>query len=125
MSKKKWAVGGIAGALLTWTLYAAAGHKQNDEVSVGANWGSGSLGSARASSDSNQYIGCQSYGTYGWCHAADAFNNTKACFWSSAQHAAAVHSIGPQSYLYFSVDSGGNCEYIYVSNYSFFLPATP
>jgi hypothetical protein len=109
-----------------WSRGADAGSKLSFPVAFGSNYAYGAIGSARASTDSVQYIGCSSYGTSGACVAQDATgSNWKMCAWSSAAAAAAVHSIGPHSYIVFYWDTSGNCTNVYVSNYSYQLPATP
>lgn len=111
---------------VAWSRGADAGLKQSFPVTISSSYAYGSIGSARASADATQYIGCSSYGTSGACVALDATgNNFKMCAWSNAAQAAAVHSIGPHSYIVFYFDTSGNCTNIYVSNYSYQLPATP
>jgi hypothetical protein len=125
MLKKKWAAVAFVGVLGSWTLLAAAGAKYQMGVGVGSNYAYGSLGDARASSDTNQSIGCQSYGTYAWCSATDSAGNSKACFTDRASDIAAIHSIGQHSYVYFSFTSDRNCSFVSVSNQSVYLPMTP
>jgi hypothetical protein len=117
----------VASSLVTFTALAFAGDKNSYPVyiSTSSSYAGGQIGSARASSDSAQYIGCSSYGSYGSCYAEDASYNWGGCQWSTAAQAAAVSSITPMSYVGFTWDSSGNCTSLYVETYSYFLPPVP
>jgi hypothetical protein len=127
MSKqgKKWALGMVLGTSALLSLPADAGQKFVYEVTVAVSAAYGSLGSARASSDANQMIGCSSYGNSGYCYARDRNNSSAMCLWSTPAQAQAVASLTDLSYIYFTFDSSGNCATVYVANYSYFLPPTP
>jgi hypothetical protein len=124
----------VALATLTCSALAFGGSKYSLPVVVdlATNNAYGAIGSARASSDSNQIIGCETVGlsagpenTYGYCFAYDANANLGMCNWTGATWATAVASITPMTRLNFSWDSSGNCTQIDIGNWSFFPPPVP
>jgi hypothetical protein len=115
----------IALGFLTCTAVAFAGAKSTNAVTETATYVTGSIGTARASADANQLIGCNSYGNEGYCFAEDASGNWKQCFWGTATQAAAVSSITPMSNITFYYDSAGNCTSLEIGNYSYFPPSVP
>src|SRR5262249_46037791 len=119
---KKWALGIAFGMSALLSLPADAGQKSSYEVYISGGIVTGSLGSARASYDTRQYIGCSNYGTYGYCSATDSNGTNVMCYWSGAAQAQSVLSLGPNSYIYFSRDANSNCSLVVVSNYSSYLP---
>ena len=120
--KRIAAVAGICTLLLT---QAMAGDKYVETVIVGATYFSGSMGSARASSDSVQYIGCfMVNGEGGNCYARDAAGTTKMCYWTNPNFLRTVESINPASSIYVTF-SKGICTYINVGNFSFNRPMSP
>jgi hypothetical protein len=102
---------------------AYAGYKTTYLVSVDApnRTAYGSMGDARASSDSLQYIGCSyaGYSTYGsgTCNARNSAGQSVYCYTSDAPMLAAIASVN-DGYLYFQWDANGKCTYIYSSNSS-------
>jgi hypothetical protein len=119
---------GIVIAAATWTSLAPAGYKHDYQVVIYTSLSSaaGAVGTARASADSLQYIGCSSIdGTTGHCIAQDSTGLMKMCAWSTAGQAAAVHSIGSFSDVAFGWDANGNCTSITVSNFSYLTPMVP
>jgi hypothetical protein len=103
---------------------AGAGAKWSNTVYISGTSASGGLGSARASSDSNQYIGCETIVNYGYCYVQDASGTSRSCAFGSAM-VPLVMTITESSYLYFSWDTSGNCNYLHVENASALLPLTP
>ena len=100
----------------------------------------GSIGSARASADGVQYIGCQTTidnnnGLHGECWARAANGSTAACdIWAHAgefgtlQYIDAIRSIGPQSvvtFTYLGTGPSGTCNSLTVENGSNVRTASP
>lgn len=120
------ALGG--GALLLLTITASAGSRVSYPVTVNnsGRYAYGALGSVRASSDVNSYIGCSlnSNGAV-CCSAADstASQVPECCNAApSAAMQATVGAIKGDSYIYFTWDASWTCNYIVVENSSKFLP---
>src|SRR5437016_13553836 len=91
---------------------ALAGAKYQSPVTIGSSYAYGSMADARASADSNQFIGCVvtggSNGTGGYCYAVDSTGTFKMCSVPSAAAPTmlpALESMGSQSYVYFSFDT--------------------
>jgi len=124
---------------------AKAGYKQTTPVSIGtvlynpgtgvpvpATQVTGGLGSARAASDTTQYIGCSTNydsntaGGLGQaqCFARDAAGNTAACTATGSDFRAAVRSITSQSYLAFTI-LGSTCVQLYITAQSDIAPTAP
>ena len=143
-------VAGAAGLIATG---ARAGLKTTNEVLIGgqllggvqATVASGSIGSARASSDGTQYIGCEidhllssSGSVRGLCYAKNAAGLRVECevvgdsaHWSQMQMIETMRSIGPQSVLTFKYlgafpgTTSGTCIELSVENGSLFRTASP
>lgn len=116
-------------ALAASATTAVAGSKLRFEVMVTATSAQGSMGSARASSDSNQFIGCTvvggPFGTGGSCAAVDRAGVFKTCSVPAASAATmlpAIEAIGSASYIAFSFDASGNCTSVQASNLSYIAP---
>ncbi len=101
----------------------------------------GSLGSARASSDGYQYIGCQVswYGpttanlptvnpsNYGYCYARDRNGNTRSCYVTVKYGTAAalLGNVSSDAWLYaqyFSMPDAAYCNWIDIANFSYLAP---
>jgi hypothetical protein len=114
---------------------ALAGTKQNRPVTVsidtvnGGGAAYGSMGSARASADTVEYIGCWVNATQTTismsCGAEDASGNMLLCLSSSPSMVQAVQAIASDSYLTFSTDLTSECLSLQVKTASFNLPKTP
>jgi hypothetical protein len=116
------------GLLVALAGSARAGAKHSVPVTVGSAYASGSLGTARNSSDGNQYIGCQVYGTSSinaYCYAADSAGHYLSCSTTTTAMVALAESLTSDSYLYFSVNSSGGCTYLVVQNSSDLAPKNP
>ncbi len=125
---KRYLVGIAAAGLVAAGLLGAAqaGRRQTAAVSVTSTAASGSLGSARRSSDSTQYIGCDASGSIGSrtmvCRAKNASGVTKTCVARTTDQRDLVHDLKGDSFLSFTVRSDGTCDSITVSNYSDWIP---
>ncbi len=90
----------------------------------------GSLGSARNSADTVQYIGCyiSAYSNgaeYVGCFARNAANTYVSCSSSVPQIINAVRALGGDGYLYFDYDASGACTSVDVRQVSYFVPRIP
>jgi hypothetical protein len=128
MQKRLLAAAAVAIVGSTSAIAAHAGYRYNYPivVSLAGRYAYGALGSVRASSDANSYIGCSlnSAGAI-YCQAADATaSQVPSCSVASptALMQSTVASIKGDSYLYFTWDSNWQCTYIYVDNDSQYLP---
>lgn len=98
----------------------------------------GYMGSARASADSTQYIGCEVewYGptssntatvhpsNVGWCWASDKNGNTRSCYLTIRDNTAtsAIGNVIQDSYIYaayFTLDGVPYCNAVNIYNYSY------
>ncbi len=101
---------------------ASAGKRDTEQVSRTSNWGRGSLGSARNSSDNNQSIGCSmgaySSGTvFATCHATDSSGTTTFCYTYEPSVVRAVATMSDESEIYLRRD-GNDCEIVQIDNFS-------
>ena len=108
---------------------AYAGFKQEQNVSVTATTASGSIGTARNSADTVQFIKCTIQGFTAsnsvFCSARNSAGTSFSCTANgNATLANAVAAIGVGSRL-FIVQSGGACTQIDVTNGSDWKPAVP
>jgi hypothetical protein len=125
---RKALFGILATGIVAIGLPALAGYKTTKTVSIGSNWASGALGSARYSSDSKQQIGCRvdsfdpSHGLSMFCYATNSSGASKSCWSTDFTHIDLFKMVNGDSHLYFEVDSGGYCSRMRVTNASEFEP---
>jgi hypothetical protein len=112
-------------ALGLHTLPAWAGNVSLSQVVVESTYATGSMGGARYSSDSQQYIGCSISNTNGSavvCSAMDKAGRVFTCVSTEAKWVAAAKAITDSSALFFGAVSGTPaCGYLRVANYSSLL----
>jgi hypothetical protein len=108
----------LALTFITLTSIAYAGYSHPYPVQVFSYGASGALTSARYSSDGIQEIGCQTYTTSGTCFAEDSSYNYKSCATTDSNQLAQMRSVNATSYVYFTVDSNGNCGTLFIMNSS-------
>lgn len=118
----------VALALSSFVLSPAyAGTVSDAAVSLGNNFATGSLKTARNAGDSNQYIGCYTYqsqqsdgGGFGvTCFARDAAGTYRSCVNDAdTLLLQEARNISYRSYVFFMWDSFGICSYLYVQNSS-------
>jgi hypothetical protein len=119
---KRLAVFGLIAMLLPSVgTRALAGKASTRRVKVNLttflSTASGSLRSARTSSDSTQHIGCVVKGSQMTCLAVDANGVQLSCLSSLPEHLAAARSINSTSDIYFSVFTGVSmCNDVFVNN---------
>ncbi|HEY5928054.1 MAG TPA: hypothetical protein VIV11_40485 [Kofleriaceae bacterium] len=117
---------------LTLLLSAAglgvAGSKTNRTVYISGNWVSGSLGGARNSGDTTQYIGCYVYGNEAsnfksmYCSARDVSGTHLNCYSDAPAVVDIAGRLNSDSFLQFTVNTAGDCMSIRVDNYSYDVP---
>jgi hypothetical protein len=125
--KKRYGI--VLAIVMAVPVIAMAGSRFKWEVEVHTDhgWAAGSMGSARNSRDSNQYIGCQFTGTleghWGICHARDATGTYAACSFVNKDYLArAISAIADSSTLVFAWNQDGECRDITVNNNSAYEP---
>ncbi len=135
---KKIFVGACLGLAVLGVGFAAqAGWRWNNySVSVDSTnrTASGQVGGVRDNSDTVSYIGCT---VEGWvstdgkkkltCQARDSAGHTASCYvfsWKATPTAAVevAQSMNGDSYLVFSWDDRGVCNYVSVEHYSWHAP---
>ena len=128
-------VGAAALSLLAIPLVVKAGHKVTQTVDTdGSTYASGSVGDARNSGDTTQYIGCGTwFDTYGGevyysasCFARDSAGTYFSCYTEDSRGMAAAQSAETGSFIQLGRDDlTGECTYVYVINSSYYRPKTP
>ena|SRR3569832_1031882 len=132
---RKLPVLATAVAALAAQTSAYAGYHSTSPVAVYKNSGNpggianGSVYSARYyTSDSTQYIGCQSVAYpgssgYVFCSATDSKGNYLSCMTSNADDTTrtAIASVNTSSFILFQADTSGKCSIIAISNFSYTL----
>jgi hypothetical protein len=114
--------------LLSAITAATAGYKSAYNVSVDTTYrhAYGSLGKARNSADSVQYIGCSSVSHVGYvyatCWARDAAGTYGSCLTEDADLIQATRSLPSDGYLSINWDASSNCTQIIVYNASYYEP---
>ena len=132
MKTKNLMMGCVVGALMVGTA-AWAGLKSTFYVTVNSTsrYAFGSVGDARGSADTQQYIGCavdafsNTGSTYVFCDARNASGVIGYCMSTSPAMLAAVATQSSSSYYYFGWDADGNCTYLSISNWSDLAPRQP
>jgi hypothetical protein len=122
-------------ALLVATAFGAtawAGYRYPFEVQINttSRTAKGSLGSARASADNNQAIGCRIGAGAGgipvvYCFAVDAAGTTASCSTPDPAIATVATAINDSSLISFTWNAGGACLSLTVENYSTNPPLQP
>jgi len=116
----------IAG--IVFASAAMAGSKTTDEVFIDTAGRSAhaSLGNARRSADTVQYMSCSIDagvgGLVGNCYARNAALTQRSCTTNDATIIQAIGAIGSASWVLFSWDVNGLCTHISVRNGSYYSP---
>lgn len=130
LRKAKLALGAVAlmGTLAVSSRSDAGLKGTNSVVSINTSsrTATGSLGLARNSSNSTEYIGCgmDSPGN-AFCTARDSGGTTVSCSTTSSSFREVLKSMNGDSFVSFSWDSAGACTRVYVDNYSFWPLKAP
>ena len=111
---------------------ALAGYKSTNPVVVNTTTKTayGSMGSARASADTTQFIGCELVGGPGGpttvnCGARNSAFQVVYCSSTDPAVVAMAYGLTANSYLYFRADANGRCSYLNIDNASYEQPVTP
>jgi len=124
----KVTLGGVAMVLLCTA--ALGGTRSTAEVYINqtSKYAQGSLGSARNSADSNQYIGCSVTNDYVYCSARNAAGTWVHCDVYSSSMALTARGIGSSGYIQFSwlgSSTSGDCNSLTLSHNSMYEPKDP
>ncbi|MBZ4414506.1 hypothetical protein OWM54_19970 [Myxococcus sp. MISCRS1] len=117
-------------ALIGTAAWAGAKSTNTVLVNLSAMNASGSMGDARNSADTRQFIGCSittyvgSAPTLG-CFAMDSAGNYGGCSSTNADLVATARSITTDSYLVFNWDAWTSCTSLHVTNASHGAPKQP
>jgi hypothetical protein len=128
MNKKSLALATIATiGLCTGALFAGVKYSYPVTINTTTRTVTGSLGTARSSSDAFQFIGCTVYASStGFqqmqCGAMDSKAKQAICYSMDPAFIAMVGAIGPASYIYFTYDANANCTAVSVDNRSYDAP---
>lgn len=122
----------ILGVLLAAGI-GHAGRKLTIPVSINTTAGtaSGSLGSARNSVDSTQYIGCYATLTtttsHAGCVAVNAAGTYRSCYTYDAAFIEAIRTLTPDAHIEFAWDPAASsfCTTIFVRSMSYQEPGVP
>lgn len=126
----KFAIVATLAAGLAAQSAAYAGYSYPSTVAVynsssGGGTASGAMRPTRYSSDSTQYIGCgiasdAVSSTYVSCYARNSAGSYLYCYTSTPSTAAlhALSSVNDTSFIYFQVNSAGQCTYLSIGNQS-------
>jgi hypothetical protein len=116
-------------ALLAGAATAQAGTRSSYPVYIGATYAYGSLGTARASSDTLSYVECQRYVTPSnavlTCYVRDAAGKTAMCITNDPSFVAEGRALKGDSLLYFEWDANGYCKALRVTDSSYLAPKSP
>jgi hypothetical protein len=124
------ALGMLALSLAT-ARFAAAGLKSTfHTVTVGDPYTSGSMGTARGTSDTKQWMGCSvvvdgNGAPYGFCECNNSAGTYKGCTTTSPGHIQIISAASNEAWVRFSVDGNGNCMYLEIANDSSDAPKKP
>jgi hypothetical protein len=117
----------ILGFLVAATV-AAAGARATLYVAVGSTYAYGSIGDARRSGNTLEYIGCTVTGStssrYATCYGSDAMGHYGSCYSYDEKVIRAAETVGSDSSLSFSW-SGAGCRSISITNDSRYSPRQP
>lgn len=129
--KKSLGICAVIIAALMASSASYAGLKSGYEVRITTSGttttAAGSVGKARNSVDTSQYIFCYTRdNTFGYCAARTVDGLFKACLTSDANKISVIRSIGVSSGIVFkTTGTSTNCSTVQVVNGSHLQPATP
>ena len=121
---------GALTALVGASAWAGQRLTSNVSIDTGDREAAGSVGSARNSSDSTQYIGCRvSSGLSAFesasCFARNTAGTTVTCFTTNPTAVHILGQVGSTSRILFSWDTAGTCTDVTVINSSQYAPMNP
>lgn len=116
---------GFAIALFVAPVFAGASYDTGMEVRIypASSYAYGGVNSARRSTDTVQYIYCNTYrgpsgATLGSCNARDRNGVGASCTTSDPLAIDMMQSVGPSSAVFFMWDAGGVCSYLSITHSS-------
>ncbi|RKH20348.1 hypothetical protein D7Y13_29590 [Corallococcus praedator] len=129
--KKQTLIAGLAVATLGLGTAAWAGVKLTVPVAIDLSnrYAIGSLGAARASADTKQYIGVSTTiyagGEAASVFAQDSSGTYVSCYSYRPSFVAAARALASDSYIHFAWDALGECTELSVYTVSYYDPKTP
>jgi len=111
--------------LLSAATLGAAGYRHTRTVGVYSTYAQGSLGAARASSDSLQYIGCQIHANEAWdsrsmtCMAMNSSGAFTYCQTDNPHLVDAMAYADGNSWIAFTFSTNANCLALRVDTFSY------
>lgn len=135
-SPKRVLAAAVLGALVAAGAPARAGRKMEHPVTTtvmnGHDVTSGSMGSARNTSDTVQYIGCSLDGEgretpIGMCFAETSAGVFRSCVTTGKVHIALIAGMDSDSLIRFHAELGGDgsCTYLDIRSGSLYAPKKP
>jgi len=127
MQMKRALLVAAASVALGGLAYGGTKYVQPVYIDLGAQYAYGSMGSARNSVDSTQYIACsfatQASGVTGYCQARDANGTNASCFFSNnLNHEKALMGMTADARIFFMWKPDGSCDYIQIYAASMYEP---
>jgi hypothetical protein len=115
------------------TPFAGVRNVTNVTVNTTSMYAAGSIGTARNSADTVQYIGCtvtlsragSGNAPWAFCAARSTSGSYATCATEDATLVSQIQSIHPNSYIYFNFNNAGDCLSIGTSNFSYYEPVAP
>lgn len=131
MRKMKAVLGVVAVGLVGASAWA--GSKSTNwavTIDTAAKTAHGSVGAARSSADTLQYIGCSVYAyedgfTYAGCSAKNAAGTFVNCSSSVPAIVETVRNMPSDGFVQFYWNTNGDCTYVSLGNYSYYAPKQP
>ena len=134
MKTKKLMIIFCIAALCSTSGLALAGLRFTEEIFVNDNYktAGGTMTDARSSADTRQFIGCYHWSTtsvggaplQGFCQASNSAGLTRSCSTTNSNLIQSIRSISSESYINFTWNTDGTCGYVFVSNNSYYKPAS-
>jgi hypothetical protein len=115
----------LAGLLVSTLVLAGFKAAQDVVISDSSQFANGMLGYVRNTSDTTQYVGCEAFGTSGYCFALNSAGTYRTCVTSDSNLVANIRSLNSDSYLLFYWNSNGQCTDVVVQNSSYTPPKGP
>jgi hypothetical protein len=133
IGKRLSVVVGVSALLFSIAAGVKAGVKSEGNVTINTfatyRYGAGALGTARASADANQQIGCRveatTGGNFARCIARTSAGAYLECTTGSAAIVQAAAAIGPATRIYFTENLNGTCTGLHTQNESNWKPMVP
>jgi len=121
----------VAGGVIAAGYSARAGQKTSNPASVDITnrAAAGGLGSTRSTADIYSYVGCATYRTstdyFGVCQARNAAAESGSCITRDPMILANIRAVTPGTFVYYTWDINGNCDYVQIRTMSNMQPMVP